>query len=123
MKPPILVQNNNRKLETPIRARWCASFLCRLRGLMFRRRLAADEGLLLVQRAASRLDAAIHMLFVFTDLAVFWLDSEKKVVDKVLARAWRPIYAPRQPARYILETHPQRLDDFQIGEQAEFDDV
>ncbi|MEZ0396905.1 MAG: DUF192 domain-containing protein [Anaerolineales bacterium] len=123
MKRFILVQNLHRKLDLPIRARWCRSFACRLRGLMFRRHLAPHEGLLLVQETASRLDAAIHMLFVFTDLAVFWLSAEKKVVDKVLARAWQPVYVPRQPARYILEAHPQRLDDFQIGEQVEFSDA
>lgn len=87
---------------------------------MFRRRLAADEGLLLVEPRESRLDTAIHMLFVFTDLAVFWLDSDGVVVDKVLARAWRPAYAPRRPARYILETRPERIDDFQVGERLEF---
>lgn len=120
MPQSILVQGTVRRNQPPIRARWCASFACRLRGLMFRRRLAPDEGLLLVERRESRVDTAIHMLFVFTDLAVFWLDADQVVVDKVLARAWRPAYAPRHPARYILETRPERMDDFQVGEKLEF---
>jgi uncharacterized membrane protein (UPF0127 family) len=37
---------------------------------------------------------------------VFWLDSQLRVVDKVLAQPWRPAYFPRQPARYVLELHP-----------------
>lgn len=123
MSQSILVQNTARRLQPPLRARWCASFACRLRGLMFRRRLAPEEGLLLVERRESRVDAAIHMLFVCTDLAVFWLDADRVVVDKVLARAWRPAYVPRRPARYILETRPERIDDFQIGEQLEFMDA
>ena len=78
---------------------------------------AQSKGLLLVEARDSRLDTAIHMLFVFMDLAVIWINSEKVVVDTVLARAWRPAYAPRQPARYILEIHPSRLGEFKIGDQ------
>lgn len=87
---------------------------------MFRSSLSPDQGLLLVEARDSRLDTAIHMFFVFMDLAVIWINSEKVVVDTVLARAWRPAYAPRQPARYILEIHPARLGEFKIGDHIEF---
>ena len=87
---------------------------------MFRSRLAHEQGLLLVEARDSRLDTSIHMLFVFMDLAVIWINSEYRVVDSVLARSWRPVYAPRQPAKYILEIHPDRLDEFKIGDRVEF---
>jgi uncharacterized membrane protein (UPF0127 family) len=116
----ILIQNANKPLTTPLQAGYCDRFLCRLRGLMFRKRLALSRGLLLVQPRESRLDSAIHMLFVFMDLAVIWINSENVVVDTVLARAWRPAYAPRLAARYILEIHPDRLNDFQIGDHIDF---
>lgn len=116
----VRIQNLNTPLETPLRAGYCDSFSCRLRGLMFRSRLAPDLGLLLVQPRDSRLDSAIHMLFVFMDLAVVWINSDLTVVDTVLARAWRPAYAPRSPARYILEVHPSRLNEFKTGEKVEF---
>ena len=87
---------------------------------MFRSRLAHEQGLLLVEARDSRLDTSIHMLFVFMDLAVIWINSENRVVDSVLARSWRPVYAPRQPAKYILEIHPDRLDEFKIGDRVEF---
>ncbi len=116
----IHLENKNRPLPTPLHARYCDSFLCRLRGLMFRSSLPLDTGLLLVEARESRLETAIHMLFVFMDLAVIWIDSGKVVVDTVLARAWRPAYAPRQPARYILEIHPRRLNEFKIGDRIEF---
>jgi uncharacterized membrane protein (UPF0127 family) len=60
------------------------------------------------------------MLFVFMDLAVIWINSEYRVVDSVLARSWRPVYAPHQPAKYILEIPPDRLDEFKIGDRVEF---
>jgi uncharacterized membrane protein (UPF0127 family) len=116
----IRLVNKNQPLPSPLHALYCDSFLCRLRGLMFRSSLASDQGLLLVEARESRIDTAIHMLFVFMDLAVIWINSEGIVVDTVLARAWRPAYVPHQPARYILEIHPDRLDEFKIGDRVEF---
>jgi len=81
---------------------------------MFTSRLACDEGLILVGRRNSRLDSSIHMLFVNFDLAVVWINSEMEVVDRRLAKSWRPAYFPRRPARYVLEIHPDRWDEFQI---------
>jgi uncharacterized membrane protein (UPF0127 family) len=118
----VKITNLNRTIE-PLRARYCNSFLCQLRGLTFRRQIAPDEGLLLVQRHDSRLEASIHMLFCFTDLAIIWLDSSLKVVDKVLAKVWRPAYVPARPAKYILEIQPGRLGDFAVGDQIELENA
>ena len=107
----------------PLSAKICASFLCQLRGLTFRRMLPREEGLLLVQRSDSRLEAAIHMIGVFTDLAVVWINSSKKVVDVRLARRWRPLYVPRRPARYVLEIAPERMQDFTIGDEVDFEET
>jgi len=63
------------------------------------------------------------MLGVSFDLAVFWINDAGQVVDKTLARAWRPAYLPQAPARYVLETHPSRLNDLQIGQIVQFDDT
>lgn len=115
----IRLENKTLPLTSPLQVVYCDSFLCRLRGLMFRSKLEAGDGLLLVENRDSQLDASIHMLFVFMDLAVIWVNSAQVVVDTVLARAWRPMYAPRQPARYTLEVHPSRLDEFKIGDVIE----
>lgn len=116
----IFVQNLNRKIVAPPRIEYCDSFMGRLRGLMFRRHLSADEGLLLVIGQDSRVDASIHMLFVSFDLAVFWINSNLQVVDKVIAKPWRPAYFPAQAARYTLETHSGRFGDYEIGDKVEF---
>lgn len=99
------------------RVRHCSSFLCRLRGLTFRRRLKDDEGLLLVGRRESRADTAIHMFFVFFSIAAVWLDRDGRVVDVRLARPFRPLYIPRAPARDVLEGPPALLERVQIGER------
>jgi uncharacterized membrane protein (UPF0127 family) len=120
MSKTIRIVNVDHPLPTPLQAVYCASFTCRLRGLMFRSRLDREEGLLLVQGRDSRVDTSIHMLFVYMDLAVVWINSAGFVVDTVLARSWRLAYAPRQAARYILEFAPDRLAEFQIGDRVEF---
>jgi uncharacterized membrane protein (UPF0127 family) len=102
------------------RARWADDFAGHLRGLMFRRRLPAGEGLVLVGRRESRVDSAIHMLFVFFPIAAVFLDREGVVVDKRLARPWRPFYAPARPARYVLEADPGVLARVAVGERLEF---
>jgi len=120
MPSHIFVQNQNKKNAAPARIEFCDSFLCRLRGLMFRRVLAPNEGLLLVIGRDSRLDSSIHMLFVPFDLAVFWINAEMIVVDKVIAKSWRPAYFPARAARYTLEIHPHRYNDYEIGDRVEF---
>lgn len=100
----------------------CDTFWRRLRGLMFRRRQAVAEGrvYLFMDRRESIAQTAIHMLFVFFPIAVVWLDGEKRVVDKALARPFRPYYAPGRPAQYYVEGHPSLLERVSIGDQLEF---
>ena len=117
------IQNSRQPLITPIKAIYCDSFFCQLRGLMFRRSLAPDEGLLLVQKRENRSESAIHMLFMFVDLAVVWLNASKQVVDVKFARRWRVIYAPQSPAQYVLELPDDYLDAFQVGDQLKFDET
>ncbi len=116
----ISILNLNTSLKNPLIVHYCENFFCRLRGLMFRTHLNPDEGLLLIQSHDSRINASIHMLFVFMDLAVIWIKEDYIVVDSILARAWRPVYFPQRAAKYILEFHPERLHEFDIGDKVAF---
>jgi uncharacterized membrane protein (UPF0127 family) len=123
MPKQIIVENKTRKIPTLPRIKYCDTFLTQLRGFTFRARLARDEGLLLVGKRDSRLDSSIHMLFVSFDLTVLWINSNMHVVDKALAKSWRPAYFSKQPARYVLEIHPERWGDYEIGDIVQFKDV
>ena len=123
MPKTITIENKNRLIEGSLHIKYCDTFLTQLRGLTFRSQLTRDEGLLLVGGRDSRVDSSIHMLFVSFDLAVIWINSAMQVVDKVLAKSWRPAYFSRQPARYVLELHPSRWRDFEIGDTVEFKNV
>lgn len=119
----IHIHNLTKKIDNPARVQYGDSFLTKLRGLMFRPRLDPDFGLLLVEKQNSRLNTSIHMLFVSFDLAVFWIDESMHVVDKVLAKSWKPAYFPKADAMYTLEIHPHRFTNYEIGDKVEFKDA
>ncbi|MBK8025953.1 MAG: DUF192 domain-containing protein [Chloroflexi bacterium] len=104
------------------RAKLCTSFLCHLKGLQFVSRLPGDEGLLFVTKAESRANSTIHMFFMFFSIGVVWLDKNGRVVDKQLARPWRPMYAPQGPAQYYLEANTDILDRVKVGDRLRFDE-
>jgi uncharacterized membrane protein (UPF0127 family) len=112
-----MVENRTQGKLVLARVKWCKSFACRLRGLMFHRHLSPEEGLLLVENRASIAATAIHMFFVFFPIAAIWLDDSFRVVDKTLALPFHPFYASRTPARYVLEAVPAVLDCVTINDQ------
>ncbi len=104
------------------RVKWCASFGSKLRGLMFRRAIDPDEGLVLAETRSSVAATSIHMFFVPFDIATVWLDENYQVVHKTLAKSWRPYYASPKPARYVLEGPPALLERVAIGDQLRFEE-
>lgn len=120
MPSDVIIQNLSRPDSPTIQARYCDSFLCRLRGLMFRRDLSDESGILLVGPKESRMDSSIHMLFMWMDLKVIWFDSDRRVVDVQFAQRWRLAYFPRKPARYVLEISQSNRAVFEIGDQVTF---
>lgn len=105
------------------RARMCTSFWCHFRGLQLVPRLPEDEGLLFVTGSESRSNSAIHMFFMLFSIGVVWLDKSGKVVDKQLAKPWRPMYMPRSPAQYYIEANPSLLGHVEIGDRLRFDEA
>jgi uncharacterized membrane protein (UPF0127 family) len=100
----------------------CDTFARRGRGLMFRSSSAVtdDQVYLFVEKRESVAQTTIHMFFVFFPIAVVWLDTEKRVVDKVLTKPFRPYYAPKSAAQYYVEGHPSLLERVSVGDQLEF---
>ncbi|HSR48214.1 MAG TPA: DUF192 domain-containing protein [Anaerolineales bacterium] len=119
MAKDVIVQNATRGLVLLGAARWCTSFLCKLRGLSLRRSLREDEGLVLVERRESRWGTAIHMFGMWFDLGIVWIQEDGVVVDVRHARPWR-IYVPRSPAQYTLEARPEVLNRVRVGDRVEF---
>ena len=120
MKHKVNLKNSTRPLTEPISLKVCDTFLRKLRGFTFTRKLETDEGLVLVNQRNSRTDAGIHMLFVFFDLGIIWMDDQKEIVDLNLAKKWKSVLIPTRPAKFVVEIHPDRLREFKIGDQIEF---
>jgi uncharacterized membrane protein (UPF0127 family) len=117
-----MIRNVTRGLDIAFEVTYCNSFLRRGLGLMFRRPLSEGQAFIFVERRESLTTTAITMLFVFFPIAVVWLNDEKRVVGKVLARPWRLVYAPDRPARYYIEAHPSTLDKLDVGDKLTFPD-
>lgn len=100
-----------------INAQVCDTFKQKLFGLMFKRKIDPKFGLLFKETSETRLNTAIHMFFMNFDITVLWLNNEIVVVDKALAKKWHPFYMPKTPAKYTLELHVDRFNDFNIGDQ------
>jgi uncharacterized membrane protein (UPF0127 family) len=119
----VSILNRTSPLKTPLVADYCDRFLCKLRGLALRPALSPGRGLVLADRSESRLSSAIHMVGMAFDLSIVWLDGNLKVVDARRARRWRSFLFPRKAARYVLEFHASRLEEFHIGDQLAFEPI
>jgi len=115
----VVVRNRSRGGMPVARARWCSSFLCKLRGLSLRRTLPAETGLLLAESGDGRWTTSIHMFGMLFDIGVVWIDGRGIVVDTRHALPWRA-YLPTAPARFTLEGSPEILDRAKVGDLLEF---
>jgi len=87
-------------------------------GLMFKRKIGP---MFFEFNRESKYDSSVHTLFVFQPIDLVYLDSNWKVVDIIKTKQFFPYYAPKTPAKYLLEL-PQRMGEhFKIGEKLEYE--
>ncbi len=103
-----------------ITAKYCDSYSDKLMGLMFKKSIDPNYGIILVESSESKINSSIHMFFMNFNITVLWLNKDKVIIDKVLAMKWKPAYIPSQPAQYTIELHECRYDDFSIGDKLVF---
>lgn len=98
-------------------AKYCNSYSDKLMGLMFKKSIDPGYGIVLADNTESKINTSIHMLFMNFDITVLWLNKDFVIVDKILAKKWKPAYFPAQPAQYTIELHVSRFNDFSIGDK------
>ena len=69
------------------------------------------------------MDSSIHMLGMWFDLAIVWINAELEIVDVRHARRWLSFIVPQRAAQYTLEIHSERLEDFRIGDSVRFEEI
>ena len=106
--------------STVVYVKICDTFFSKFKGLMFSRELKPDHGIIIVEKNESRMNTAIHMMFMNYDITVLWLDKNMVVIDKVLAKKWAPYYASKKPAQYVVELHQSRFSEYSIGDELVF---
>ncbi len=89
-------------------------------GLMFSRRLPPKECVILQITKPSRLNSSVHMLFVFQELDIIFLDEDYKIVDMVRLKPFTFLYFPRKAAKYIIETNDKIINKVSIGDTIEW---
>lgn len=88
---------------------------------MFHTPIPEGDALILADNHESIMDTSIHMFFMRFDLAVIWLDRDHRVVDKTIAKKWRPYYAAKSKAQFVIEAHVNRINEFQLNDQVKFE--
>ena len=97
------------------------SFLDKLRGLMFRKKI--EKPLLFVFKNESRSLAAIHSFFVFFPFDAVFLDARKRVVDiRERVPPFTPLILPRAPSKFLLEMKAgdARAKKLRVGDRLEW---
>ena len=89
------------------------------RGLMFRKSIARNGGMLFVYDRPG--DYRFWMKNTLIPLTVIWLDAQAKIIGIKLLQPCRqvncPVYGVDRPSQYIIELHPDRRKEFKPGQR------
>jgi len=117
----VQIINRSRSLIAPLVASYCERFSCKLLGLSWRSNLTNESALIIAESTESRVGSAIHMMGMFFDLGIVWLNREMEVVDKREAYRWRSFLIPAKPAQYVIELGLERIEEFTLGDKIKFE--
>jgi len=98
-------------------SKWLTNPFSQSIGAMFKKKIS--KALIFPMRKSTKSGASIHMFFVFTPLTVLWINSEKVVVDKCLAKPFK-VYAPDHEAKYVIELPPEANNKVSVGDYLDF---
>ncbi|MEW6328544.1 MAG: DUF192 domain-containing protein [Candidatus Micrarchaeota archaeon] len=97
------------------------SFLAKLRGLTFRKKIS--KPLLFIFKSESRSRASIHSLFMFFPFDAVFLDARKRIVDiRERIPPFTPLVVPLARSKFLLEmgAGEARAKKLKIGDRLEW---
>lgn len=118
------IRNETKNLALSPDAKFATSFFSRLVGLM----LSSRKDLILVSPKEDIVSSTIHMALMRYSIDVVWADSGKNVVDvaqgvpafNLLKPATWRTYAPKKPAKYVIELGKGKAGNTEIGDRVNF---
>ena len=114
--------NETKKIKIIKKIKIADSFFRKFKGLVFEKKENFDYGLIFHLEREGRINASIHMLFVFFPIDAVFLNSKKKVVD--IARNLRPFilnYTPKKAAKYIVELPIGLSEKIELDDKLKWD--
>lgn len=94
----------------------------RLKGLMLRKKLKRDEGLLIkFPQARGQKFCSVHSFFMRFAIDLVFISEDMRVVDLKTLKLWR-IYSPKESCRWVLEVSEGKIAEknIKIGDLMEF---
>ena len=98
-----MLYNKTQRKKVIEKVRFANGFFGKFRGLMFERKKNFDYGLVFEFGSEKRIEASIHMMFVFFPIDAVYLDSQKKVVDVATVKPFSLNYTPKKKAGFLIE--------------------
>lgn len=106
-----------------IKAKVANNFFTRAKGLMFKKNIEKDEGVVFVFKKDSF--PKFWMFGMRFPLDIIWISSKKKIVDITLnakpSLNPRKIYKPKKACKYVLETRANLLKNIEVGKVVNFE--
>lgn len=115
MKINAILRNPRNSVQIEIEV--ASTFFSKFCGLMLRKNIKDDHGLILSESSESIVNSSIHMFFMRFDITVLWLDHDFIVVDKCKAYKWHPAYFSKRPAKHVVEMNISQFDNFCVGDK------
>ncbi|MFA4886957.1 MAG: DUF192 domain-containing protein [Candidatus Nanoarchaeia archaeon] len=109
----MLIRSRKRTLKVKV----CESLFSKCRGLMFAKK-PVEDGLLFI--FGSEQKWSLHMLFVFFQIDVVYLNKEKKVVGIKKKIMPFEVYIPGPKSKYIIEL--KDAGKIEVGEKLVFEE-
>ncbi|MDD4251033.1 MAG: DUF192 domain-containing protein [Candidatus ainarchaeum sp.] len=106
--------------NTKLQVRFANDPWQRLKGLMFEDEKNFNYALLFENPSESKINSAVHMIFVFFPIDIIFLNKTKKVVDKITLLPFTPNYTPKKPAQYFIEMPKGKASKIKIGDKIEW---
>jgi hypothetical protein len=111
--------------DTTVRAEIADTFLTRMKGLMFRKNMPENEGMLFIFDKEDYY--SFWMMNMSMPIDMIWINSGKEVVD--ITKNAQPCriscqsYQPKEKVLYVLEVNANFVDrhEIKIGSKTEFD--